>query len=188
MKDTGNLVRLLDLDPDFIIDMRYFRKDNFTGQQIYKSNQCYIDKDTAKRLIKAKDAFKKDGFRVKVWDAYRPVSAQRKFWEVFPDNDFVAYPPDLTKEIQFKNSHMNGQSVDITLTDMEGNEIPMPSEFDDFTERARLDCKTTEKDRLANALYMQKIMIEAGFSPYEGEWWHFYDRNVTPAPYSDFDI
>ena len=86
----GNLVRLLDLDPDFIIDLRYSRKDNFTGKAVYDFKDCYIDIHTAKQLIAAKNAAKKDGFRIKVWDAYRPVSAQQRFWDILPDNDFVA--------------------------------------------------------------------------------------------------
>lgn len=83
---------------------------------------------------------------------------------------------------------MNGQCVDVTLTDMEGNDIPMPSAFDDFTEKARLDCPLTTGEARKNAEFLREIMIKAGFTPYDGEWWPFYDRNVTPARYSDLQI
>ena len=180
----GNLVRLLDLDHDFIIDLRYAREDNFTGKAVYDFKDCYIDIHTAKQLIAAKNAAKKDGFRIKVWDAYRPVSAQQRFWDILPDNDFVAYPPDMDTITEFKNSHMNGQCVDVTLTDMDGNDVPMPSEFDDFTEKARLDCPKTEGEARKNGEYLRDIMVAAGFTPYSGEWWHFYDHNTEPVRYS----
>ncbi|MEY8367628.1 M15 family metallopeptidase [Anaerovoracaceae bacterium 42-11] len=185
IKQYGNLVRLLDVDPDFIIDLVYATADNFTGSVVYDSPECYIDVDTAQRLIAAKNMAKKDGYRMKVWDAFRPTSAQQRFWDLLPDNNFVAYPPDMETITEFKNSHMNGQSVDVTLTDMDGNDIPMPSAFDDFTEKARLDCPTTSGEALKNATYLRDIMVRAGFSPYSGEWWHFYDRNPVPVRYTE---
>ena len=125
---------------------------------------------------------------MKVWDAYRPVSAQERFWELLPDNRFIAYPPDMATLTEFKNSHMNGQCVDVTLTDIDGNDIPMPSEFDDFTEKARLDCQGTTGEARKNGEFLRDIMVNAGFTSYEGEWWHFYDRNVTPVRYYDLQL
>ena len=78
MNKDNNLIRLLDLDEDFIIDLKYATEDNFTGQRVYASSECYLDKHTAEMLIEAKEKFKKDGYRVKVWDAYRPISAQKR--------------------------------------------------------------------------------------------------------------
>ncbi len=188
MKQYGNLIRLLDLDSDFIIDLKYATKDNFTGEVVYESKECYIDVNTAGRLVNAKNMAKKDGFRIKVWDAYRPVSAQERFWELLPDNRFVAYPPNVCSMKEFKNSHMNGQCVDVTLTDMGGNDIPMPSGFDDFTPKARLDCPETTGDERKNGEYLRDIMTAACFTPYEGEWWHFYDRKTEPVKYSDISF
>lgn len=183
MKHYQNLVRLLDLDPEFIIDLRYATDENFTGSRVYASDQCYIDIHTARQLIRAKNAAKERGFRIKVWDAFRPVSAQQRFWNLLPDNNFVAYPPDMETLTVFKNSHMNGQCVDVTLTDENGADVPMPSAFDDFTEKARLDCPKTTGRARENAEYLRKIMTDAGFTAYEGEWWHFYDRNAEPVRY-----
>lgn len=188
MRQFGNLIRLLDLDDDFIIDLKYAAADNFTGSVVYPFTECYVDIHTAKQLIAARDLAKADGFRMKIWDAYRPVSAQQRFWELLPDNDFVAYPPDMDALTEFKNSHMNGQCVDVTLTDMNGCDIPMPSKFDDFTEKARLDCAMTVGQARKNGEYLRDIMVKAGFTPYEGEWWHFYDRNAVPVRYSDIPV
>lgn len=185
MKKYGNLIRLLDVDKDFIIDLKYATADNFTNAVVYTSSECYIDENTAFRLIAAKNSAQNAGFRIKVWDAFRPISAEQRFWDLLPDNRFVAYPPDMAVLKEFKNSHMNGQCVDVTLTDMDGNDVPMPSEFDDFTERARLDCPHTTGEARKNGEFLRDIMVAAGFTPYEGEWWHFYDRNVTPVRYSD---
>ena len=78
MDKKGNLVRLTDLSDDFIIDLKYASEDNFTGVKVYQSKDCWLDKHTAQILIAAKDIFQKDGFRVKVWDAYRPNLVQKK--------------------------------------------------------------------------------------------------------------
>lgn len=187
-QDKGNLIRLLDMDDDFIIDLRYATAENFTGQKIYNSGECWVDRHTAEILIKARDIFKEDGYRVKVWDAYRPISAQKKFWEVVPDDNFVARPPDMSKLKTFRPTHMNGLCVDVTLTDMEGNDIEMPCEFDDMTERASLCCTETSEEGRKNATYMKEVMESVGFKAYKGEWWHFYDVSTEPTPFMDFPI
>lgn len=185
MKKQGNLVRLLDLDQDFIIELIYATPNNFTGSVVYNFTDCYIDIETGKRLVKAKDMAREAGFRMKVWDAFRPTSAQQKFWDLLPDNNFVAYPPDMDTIKEFKNSHMNGQCVDVTLVDLNGNYVPMPSDFDDFTKKSRLDCIETTGEARKNGEFLRDIMVKAGFTPYENEWWHFYDKNVTPARYTE---
>lgn len=186
IRTKGNLVRLLDMDPDFYIDLRYATADNFTGSVIYSSQECYIDKHTATQLIAARRIFTDMGYGVKVWDAYRPISAQQLFWDTFPDNDYVAYPPDMKTIREFKNSHMNGQCVDVTLTAPDGSDIPMPSSFDDFSDRAHLAYTGTTGEARKNAETLRDVMVQCGFTPYQGEWWHFYDHNVTPATYTDF--
>lgn len=184
----GNLVRLLDLDDDFIIDLRYATPYNFTGEKVYNSSECYIDRHTAEILIKARDLAKKDGYRMKIWDAYRPISAQAKFWTIMPDDNFVARPPDMSKITVFKPTHMNGLCVDVTLTDMEGNELEMPTFFDDMTERASLSYEGHSETGRRNGEYLKEIMEAVGFKAYGGEWWHFYDVTTEATPYMDFQI
>lgn len=187
-REKGNLVRLFDLDEDFIVDLRYAGPDNFTGQQVYTSGECWMDRHTAESLIRAKNIFKEAGYRVKIWDAYRPVSVQARFWEIMPDDNFVARPPDMHTLKTFRATHMNGLCVDVTLTDMDGNEIVMPCEFDDMTERASLACEDTPEEGRRNAAYLKEVMESVGFEGYKGEWWHFYDRGTAPTPYLDFQI
>lgn len=186
--NQGNLVRLVDYDNDFIIDLRYATPSNFTGQKIYDSSECWIDRHTCGILISAKDKFKRDGYRVKVWDAYRPISAQKKFWEVMPNDDFVARPPDMSKIKKFRPTHMNGLCVDVTLTNMDGVDIEMPSEFDDMTGLSAMDCPTTSAIARKNATYLRDVMESTGFKGYNNEWWHFYDVSTEPTPFLDFKI
>ncbi len=169
-----------------LLFFKYAGKDNFTGQQIYQSAECYINRGTAERLIRAKNRFRQDGYRVKIFDAYRPVSAQVRFWEVMPDERFVARPPDTSKPAEWKASHMNGLCVDLTLTDPEGREIEMPTPFDEMTERASLAWSGHSGAAKANGEYLKRVMEEAGFAADEEEWWHFYDVTAEPVPYTDF--
>ena len=188
LNSKGNLVRLLDIDKDFIIDLKYAGPDNFTGQKVYSSGECWMDRHTAEILIKARDIFKKDGYRVKVMDAYRPISAQKKFWEILPNDDFVARPPDMSKPRTFRPGHLNGLAVDVTLTDMDGNEVEMPSAFDDFSEKAALRNAAPGSEGEKNAAYLKDVMESVGFQAYKNEWWHFYDVTTEPTPFMDFQI
>lgn len=188
MERKGNLVRLLDMDEEFIIELKYATADNFTGVQIYQSNDCWIDEHTAELLIMAKNIFKEDGYRVKVWDAYRPIRAQRKFWEVMPKPGFVARPPELSEIKTSRPTHMNGMCVDVTLTDRDGKEMEMPCPFDTMDERAALDCPKNPEEGRKNGKYLKEVMESVGFEAYEQEWWHFYDVTGTPAPFSDYEV
>lgn len=188
MNDKGDLVRLLDVDSDFIIELKYATPQNFTGRTVYQSNECYINKNTAQLLIKAKNLFRKDGYAVKIWDAYRPISAQKRFFEILPDTDFVAEPPDMSVLKTFRPTHLNGLCVDLTLIDPEGKELLMPSEFDDFSPRSGLKCPDIPPKPRKNAEYLRRIMESVGFAGYDCEWWHFYDVTTEPTPFLDFQI
>lgn len=182
------LVRLLDIDPDFIVDLRYATTDNFTGKVIYESGECYIHPGTADLLIKAKNKFREMGYRVKVWDAYRPLKAQQALWDVVPDDRFVARPPDMNAVREFRASHLNGMCVDITLTDEHGTELAMPTAFDEFGPLAGLERNDPDSDGYRNAALMRDVMESVGFERYVNEWWHFFDRRSVPTPYLDVDI
>ena len=188
MNKDNNLVRLLDLDKDFIIDLKYATEDNFTHQRVYASCECFLHWHTAEMLIEAKEKFKRDGYRVKVWDAYRPISAQKRLYDAASDKSFVALPPDMRATKELRASHMNGLCVDLTLTDLEGNEIEMPTAFDAFSEMAGLKCEKIKPEARKNAEYLRDIMISVGFEPLSHEWWHFYDRKTEATPFLDIQI
>ncbi len=175
-------------DEDYIIDLRYATEHNFTGRKIYDSNTCWLNYHTAIRLAEAKELFEQDGYRIKIWDAYRPISAQWKFWEIVHDDNFVANPENISDLPPYRPTHMNGLCVDITLTDLEGNEVVMPTEFDDMTEKAGINYPDMSDEARKNADYMWRIMERVGFKGYDGEWWHFYDVTTDPVACFDFSI
>ncbi len=116
-----------------------------------------------------------------IWDAYRPVYAQQKLWDVCPDPAYVSKPGTG------RQTHCRGIAVDLTLYDLEtGVLLEMPSDFDEFSElgdRDYIDCTITARE---NALILEKSMENAGFQPYSGEWWHFSDTVDHPIE-NDFD-
>ena len=78
-----------------------------------------------------------------------------RFWEILPDDNFVARPPEVAKIKTFRPSHMNGMCVDVTLTNMDGTDIEMPSPFDTMNERAALSCKRNSAVGRKNASYLK---------------------------------
>lgn len=168
-KATG-LVRVKDIDPSIIIDLKYATSDNFTGQKVYTVPICLLQKQTAEKLKKANQEFIKDGYRIKIWDAYRPFDVQKKFWKLVPDSRYVANPKKGSR-------HNRGCSVDITLVDDNGIELEMPTSFDDFSQKASRSYKGNSNNARDNLKYMTDIMCKNGFNTINSEWWHFDDTN-----------
>ena len=158
------------IDPDIIVDLRYATKNNFTNQIIYDFSAAIARTGTVKKLGIASKLLKVQGYRLKIWDAYRPVSAQEKLFEVYPDPNFVAKPnPNF--------SHQKGVTFDLTICDLNGKELEMQSEFDDFSKRAgRNYNRTTQQQR--NYDVLNNAMITAGFIGYSEEWWDYRDSDM----------
>ena len=108
---------------------------------------------------------------MKIFDAYRPYAVTLKFFEVYPDTTFVASPQKGSK-------HNRGCAIDLTLVDLRsGNELEMPTAFDDFTEKATHAYMNLTKEALKNRQMLREIMSSYGFIPYESEWWHYDYKN-----------
>ncbi len=178
IKEVKGLVELLKLDNSFVIDIKYATKDNFTKKVIYPSAKCIINKDTATKLIMANNEFKKLGYTIKIFDAYRPHSAQKILWDAASDKSYVADPKK-------GSNHNRGAAVDLTLVDKSGKELPMPSNYDEFTKRARLDYNDCSKEKINNRELLGKIMVKCGFKRIRNEWWHFDDSNAQKFPVLD---
>jgi D-alanyl-D-alanine dipeptidase len=133
---------------------------------MYDAEKCYLLKPAAEMLAKANEAAKTHGLRIKIFDGYRPHSVQKQMWKLVPNPMYVADPK--------KGSHHNrGCAVDVTLVDSLGNEIEMPTGFDDFTEKAHHDFMDLPENVLKNREMLKKIMEDAGFIPLNSEWWHY---------------
>ena len=163
------LVRVREYIPDIVVDLKYATEDNFTGTVIYNFSEAYLRYGTVKKLKKVQEEVKKDGFSLKIWDAYRPVSAQFRLWEVCPDDRYVANPNGGY------SSHSRGNTVDITLSDWTGNEVEMPTGFDSFTAKADRDYSDCAEIEREHVTYLEQHMVARGFDPYVSEWWHFAD-------------
>lgn len=174
----AELVKLNELDDSFVYDLKYASTDNFTGKKIYSHAICLIHRNTAQKLISANNDFKQLGYRIKIYDAYRPYSTQRILYDAAENKTFLADPE--------KGSHHNrGAAVDITLVDEKGNELPMPSKFDEFSIRSRINYYRTEKELINNRELLGRVMVKHGFKRIGNEWWHFEDTDAKKYPLLD---
>ena len=179
LKDT-DFVAVTDYIPEIVVELKYATKDNFTGQVIYDFQDAYLRYGTVKKLMAVSEALAEHDVYLKIWDAFRPPAAQFKLWEVYPDPNFVSNP-----NVKY-SSHSRGNTVDITLVDAQGNELEMPTGFDDFSALADRDYSDCSPTTAENALLLQRTMEEHGFSGYYKEWWHFSDETEYP-PEECFD-
>ncbi len=179
VNEIQGLVRVTDLDPNIVVDLRYATNNNFTHQQVYPTAVCLLRKETAQKLAEANAEFMKDGYRIKIWDAYRPPSVQEILWNIMPDERYVA-PPS-----KGGSRHNRGGAVDMTLVDAQGRELEMPTGFDDFTPKAAPSSKVMSRKARKNVDYLNGIMSKHGFKQYENEWWHFDDVDWRSYPLVD---
>ncbi len=173
-QDT-DFVRITDYISNVRVELRYATEDNFTGQVIYDSSEAWLRYGTVKKLIQVADALEKMGLGLVIWDAYRPVYAQQKLWDICPDPNYVS-PPGTGRQ-----THCRGIAVDLTLYDLKtGVLLEMPSDFDEFSalgDRDYSDCSMIARE---SALILENAMKNGGFQPYSGEWWHFADTEDYP--------
>lgn len=166
------------------VSLRYATANNFTGKAIYDSGaQCYLHKDAVEGLKKAVElaAQAEEPFTFCLWDCYRPASAQKKLWAAKPDPRYVAPPKKGSR-------HSRGMAVDLTPCDFNGTPLKMPTDFDNFTQRAHMDYPKLPKAVLKNRETFKKIMTDAGFTYTRTEWWHFDKTGWQKKPVLDIPI
>lgn len=171
-----DMVNLAEFIPVIKVDLRYATPNNFTGAIIYDDDTAYLRRGTAEKLKVAQTEFATHGYTIKVWDAYRPPAAQFKLWEKVPDARFVINPH------KGYSYHSRGVAVDVTLIDEKGQEIIMPTGFDDFTALADRNYNDLDQKAAANARFLEKIMLKHGFTSIYYEWWHFIDSDKDKYP------
>ena len=161
------LVDLRAQDQGLRFDIRYSTSSNFTGQRLYPVPAAWLRQDAARALASVHRDLQKEGLGLKIFDAYRPFHVQQQMWNLVHDERYVSNPA--------KNAgrHTRGTAVDVTLVDRRGRELPMPTAFDDFTERAHRDAVGISPEAKANSLHLERAMARHGFIPYPFEWWHF---------------
>ncbi|MFB9076454.1 M15 family metallopeptidase [Flavobacterium procerum] len=165
VSDTS-FVNLSDYSSDFIYDMKYATEDNFLKAKVYDCAECMLRLKTVKALIAANKEFLKKGYRIKLYDCYRPLDIQKKMWEIVSNPKYVADPK--------KGSiHNRGGAVDISLVDADGKEVDMGTPFDFFGIEAGHNFKQLSKEILSKRAYLKTIMIKNGFNSFDSEWWHY---------------
>jgi zinc D-Ala-D-Ala dipeptidase len=162
-----NLVNVGTIYPPLLQEIRYATTCNFTGNVLYPFPTAFVHRHVAAALQKVQEDLSKEGLALKIFDGYRPMSVQVKMWELVPDERYVSDP---TKS---RGKHTRGTAVDVTLVDRMGNELKMPTTFDDFSSKAhRFSAEWTNEER-ANSLKLEAVMKKHGFIPFPFEWWHY---------------
>lgn len=167
--------------PKLKVDLRYAGSRNFFGRALYASAEAWLLEGAARKLAAAAAAAEEGGYALAVLDAYRPLRVQAAMWEILPDGDFVA-PPGRG------SSHNRGAAVDVTLLKPDGSPVPMPSEFDEFSERASHAYEGGPEGASAARRFLRACMEGAGFSAYEAEWWHYVDPEGRGMPLLDLSF
>ena len=194
---------LTDSIPDAVLEIRYYSDNNFVGTRIdgYEEPVALISRKAASALRKASDEFRKKGYKIKIYDAYRPQCAVDNFvrWSKDPSDTLMkaVFYPNINKNTIFsrgyvarKSRHSRGSTVDMTLVDLKtGQEIDMGGIFDYFGGVSRSISDRITPAQQQNRLLLRNIMIQNGFTPVQGEWWHFTLRNEPyPDTYFNFPV
>ncbi len=201
--DPSGFVLISDYVPGVIQEIRYHSTYNFVGERIdgYEEPVALITIEAARALKSVANEMNVQGYRLKVFDAYRPLCAVKHFvlWGI-EDQDIRMKPyfyPDLQKQELFsggyiasRSSHTRGSTIDLTLLDMAtGKELDMGSPFDLFSEISHPDSRQVTDEQYANRMILQSVMIRNGFEPIDCEWWHFtLQEEPYPDTYFEFPV
>ena len=201
--DASDFVLLADAVPGIVQEIRYYSTYNFVGERVdgYEEPCALLTREAARALKTAANELNVQGYRLKVFDAYRPVRAVKHFvlWGI-EDLDLRMKPyfyPALEKQELFskgyiasRSSHSRGSTVDLTLLDMRsGKELDMGSPFDLFSEISHPDYRGITAEQYRNRMTLRNAMLRNGFAPIDCEWWHFTLKDEPfPDTYFDFPV
>jgi len=184
MQASHDLVNIQKINPTIRLDILYATTNNFTHKKVYPSAHCFLRRSVAKNLDLVQKELQKQGLGLKIFDGYRPLSVQKKFWAICPDSRYVLNPnkPGGSR-------HNRGIAVDVTLIDLKtGKELEMPSGYDDFSSNAHRDYKAIEKRNpiaAKNCKLLETVMHKHGFRGIKTEWWHFDFKSLESSPALD---
>ena len=171
VSDT-TFVNLKDYSTDFVYDMKYATSDNFLKAKVYDCAECFLRLKTVKALVKANKEFIRKGYRIQLFDCYRPLDIQKRMWQIVSNPEYVADPA--------KGSiHNRGGAVDITLVDSKGVALDMGTPFDFFGAEAGHNYQNLSNEVKQNRVFLKQIMQENGFVSFDSEWWHYNLLNAS---------
>ncbi len=165
INDT-TFVNLKEYSQDFVYDMKYATSDNFLKAKVYDCAECFLRLKTVNALVEVSKKFMEKGYRIKIFDCYRPLDIQKKMWKIVSNPEYVANPA--------KGSiHNRGGAVDITLVDSNGKELEMGTSFDFFGIEASHNYQNVSQEVKQNRMVLKTIMVNSGFNSFDSEWWHY---------------
>lgn len=168
-QDSTALVDIKKIDPTIVVSLRYATPNNVTRRALYPANMpALVRPEVARRLAQAQAILRGCGYRLTIWDAYRPPNVQLQLWRAIRNEDYVADPNAGAGSL-----HSWGVAVDATLTDTWNNPVTMPSDFDATTPAAMFRYRGDDRLVRAHLRLLQYAMGEAGFYGLRTEWWHF---------------
>jgi D-alanyl-D-alanine dipeptidase len=173
-----DLVELVKLDPTIKLDIRYATTNNFLGTPVYTQARAFLQRPAAEALLRAHPELQAQGYGLLIHDGYRPWYVTKIFWDATPDDKkiFVADPAEGSR-------HNRGCAVDLSLYDLKtGEEVKMPSGYDEMTDRAFADYAGGTADERARRALLRHAMEKQGFTVYPQEWWHFDYRDWKQYP------
>lgn len=177
--DDDAFVDVSKLSTYFILDIKYATKNNFLKKAVYDCAACYLKGSVAKALINANKEFMKKGYRMLLYDCYRPLDVQKKMWTLVSDPNYVADPD--------KGSvHNRGAAIDLTLTNLKGEPLDMGTEYDHFGEEAHHSFTDLKNSVKSNREFLKSVMETQGFHAFETEWWHYDFKNAEDLAISNF--
>ncbi len=160
------LVEIAPPEYDVELALAYASEHNITGRPIYRQPLCYLHADAARLLLRATAPAAELGYRLKIFDAFRPAKAHWALWNHCPDSDFLADP-------RVGSPHTRGAAVDLTLVDRSGRELDMGTGFDDFTPLSHHGAAGLSREAEMNRTFLLGLMTAAGWDYYRNEWWHY---------------
>jgi len=173
-----DLVELIRLDPTLKLDIHYASSNNFLGTPLYEEARAFLQGPAAEALVRANRKLHEQGYGLLIFDGYRPWYVTKIFWDATPakDHNYVADPAQGSR-------HNRGCAVDLTIYDLKtGQPVPMPSGYDEMSERAHADYPGGTAEENANRARLRTAMEAEGFSVYPYEWWHFDYKDWQQYP------
>ena len=165
INDT-TFVNLKEYSQDFVYDMKYATPDNFLKAKVYDCAECFLRLKTVNALVEANKKFMEKGYKIKIFDCYRPLDIQKKMWKIISNPEYVADP---TKG----SIHNRGGAVDITVVDSKGKELDMGTSCEFFGVEASHNYQNLSTAVKQNRILLKTTMVNSGFNSFDSEWWHY---------------
>lgn len=164
--DSSQWTELTRLDETIVLDLRYATANNFVKEQLYDCARCFLRPEAAQAIKAANQQLKAQGYRLKMYDCFRPLPIQQRLWDKFQNPNYVT-PPSKG------SMHNRGLAVDLTIIDADGTELDMGTAFDFFGKEAHHTYTGHSETVNNNRLLLKETMESLGFKSIRTEWWHY---------------